>query len=388
MTTCHCPAPITLLDRDYLQILDQLIKNNPVSRAVRFCAAKLLQIFERQTRWKMEAYQLSLKNCWFWIPIIKPKPPTEEQLALWKQENREPPPRSLHEELQGEHCKDIIRAALNLINDLALVQRRHNPYNGQDRTYQYQADLKKLEQLKTLLEATSKKSPLEGDTSSLEGDTSSLEGDTSSLEGDTSPMITTNNSPSFSQTTSALSAVENEEEESEPLSGHVPASPLPPDEPPIQEPETSGEDMPSADSATDFSAQLIELGIEDNRTVRKEMEQNRDRIPNALAYVRQEVGKRWVRNPTGLFIKALRQGKKPAQNSAPEAESQPRIDLRQVEDACIIAWSSRDRDFIRAKLQMLCECSHVPEAKQLCDRYPAWGFVLGESGIEEVNHVR
>lgn len=122
------------------------------NRVVRFCAAHVINILERWTKWKLKRQQ----DLWIYMPIIRqevePKPEGKN-------------PTSWHQELLGQFGKDAIRSALAILEQIGVVSRRKNPYNGQDKTYQY---LLVAETLKELKEAPTS----EGDISPMGGDCS------------------------------------------------------------------------------------------------------------------------------------------------------------------------------------------------------------------------
>jgi hypothetical protein len=191
---------MTILRSDYLGIVDRLITREiieslddqkiQITRATRFCAAKLLQVFERLTNWKKEAYK-KIKECWFWIPIIKSKS-TSDRLPS-EVESRPMPFRSLHDELQGEHCKDVIRGALALLKSFSeqgtpLLSCTHNPHDPQCRTYWYKLNSDWLERLKASLGA--------------KGDLPTLQDGSPTLEGEIPTIISEINSETFQETLS------------------------------------------------------------------------------------------------------------------------------------------------------------------------------------------
>jgi hypothetical protein len=85
-----------------------------------FCAAKLIEYFIRWTHWKMQTH----RTPWFYQP-------------LWR----------IQEDLLGEHSENIIRRAIALLEELGLIERRHNPGNWQDKTWQYKFNLDRLSDL-------------------------------------------------------------------------------------------------------------------------------------------------------------------------------------------------------------------------------------------------
>jgi len=56
------------------------------------------------------------------------------------------PVRQIYEDLMEEHSVNIIRRAIALLVKLGILEQRHNPGNGQDRTWQYRLNLSVLEE--------------------------------------------------------------------------------------------------------------------------------------------------------------------------------------------------------------------------------------------------
>jgi hypothetical protein len=247
-------APLTILRKDYLAIVDELIAEYQitVTRAVKFCAAKLLNTFERLAQWKQNAYSIPIGEALFWIPIFKKQIPQDTGQQTLPLDNLEPSksPRSLYDELNGEHCRESISKAVQLLKELNLIDVQRNPYNGQDRTYWYKVFLEKL-----------------------------------AIQPKPEPTI-------------------------------APASPsIAPPAPPIAPP------LPQDES--DILQQVKALKIDLNSAVRKHMAKYGDRVPAAIDYVAEQQQQWAVRNPTGLFIKALNKGYKPSPNYQRSKPQQP-----------------------------------------------------------------
>lgn len=102
-------SKIIILRRDYLEI----VKNN-------FCAAKLISYFENWRRWKMQVQRTE----WIYQPL-----------------------RKIYQDLMCEHSIHKIRDALARLIDLGILERRENPRNKQDKTYQYRLAVEKLSSL-------------------------------------------------------------------------------------------------------------------------------------------------------------------------------------------------------------------------------------------------
>ncbi len=295
-------APVLVCCRDYLRIIETQIKTAGIrlSKRVLTCAANLLQIMERATRWKIENY----KQSWFWIPIIKSKPKDEsesEQLEFFKGG-----PRSLYDELQGQYCKETIRKAIDLLNSLNLVFYRHNPWNGQCRTYQYQANLERIEQLKTKVEEYFgqflRKSPMESGGSPMESGGSPISQDQSQ------------DLPNLNSTTTPAAAVEEKNEEPIQQPAATVEDPVPAPSPkPKPEPKLSSA-APAPNPVELFGSQLQKIQVDLNDTLISELKRWQSqpvRIASAIDYVQEQIAARWVINPTGLLIKSLREARKP-----------------------------------------------------------------------------
>jgi hypothetical protein len=109
-----------ILKSEYLKLIQRhskLIAELP--KAVQFCAAKLIQYFQRWSEWKRTVH----RTVWIYMPFKK-----------------------IHEDLMGEHSLHVIRAAITVLEKLGLIEKRHNP-NGQDKTWQYKLNKDTLSSL-------------------------------------------------------------------------------------------------------------------------------------------------------------------------------------------------------------------------------------------------
>jgi hypothetical protein len=102
-------APFSALRPEYLDLVNRI--SGDASRAVRYCAAKILNCFQRWKDWKVKEH----RTPWTYLSLKK-----------------------IHKELCSEHGIHTIRKAIAFLMKGGLVARRNNPGNGQDRTYQYQ----------------------------------------------------------------------------------------------------------------------------------------------------------------------------------------------------------------------------------------------------------
>ena len=102
------PSVLVILRRVYLDIT-----NN-------HCAAKLIEYFKHWRQWKLS----NQRTDWIYTPL-----------------------KQIYEDLMQEHSLHKIRAAIAILEEKGLLVRRHNPGNGQDKTWQYRLDVEKLEEL-------------------------------------------------------------------------------------------------------------------------------------------------------------------------------------------------------------------------------------------------
>jgi hypothetical protein len=106
-----------ILHQDWIDVVLGIADN--IKRPVLFCAAKLLERFRRWTGWKDKNHRTD----WIYLSLK----------------------RIQAEELLGEYSLHVVRGALSLLIEGGLIERRNNPGNGQDKTYQYRMTSKALE---------------------------------------------------------------------------------------------------------------------------------------------------------------------------------------------------------------------------------------------------
>ncbi|MGL4618725.1 MAG: hypothetical protein ACRCZS_06650 [Chroococcidiopsis sp.] len=82
------------------------------------CAAKLIEYFHHWRKWKLKNHRTD----WIYMPL-----------------------RQIYEDLMREHSVNAIRGAIANLIKSGFLKQRHNPRNGQDRTYQYQLQTEHLE---------------------------------------------------------------------------------------------------------------------------------------------------------------------------------------------------------------------------------------------------
>jgi hypothetical protein len=90
------------------------------------CAAKLVEYFKHWREWKLKNHRTE----WIYMPV-----------------------RQIHQDLMEEHSVGIIRKAINKLIELGILEHRHNPGNGQDRTWQYKLNLGILQSLVNRLQS-------------------------------------------------------------------------------------------------------------------------------------------------------------------------------------------------------------------------------------------
>ncbi len=115
-----------VLRRDYLELIESMAAG--VEGKVIRCAAALIAYYRHWQEWKQEHQRTD----WVYQPL-----------------------RQLHKDLMNLFSIPVIRAANDLLIDLGLLERRGNPGNGQDKTYQYNVRFDRVRQLLTESRAAS-----------------------------------------------------------------------------------------------------------------------------------------------------------------------------------------------------------------------------------------
>lgn len=137
----------SILREEYLKLIEDACKTveNPLNNAYRFCAAKLIHLFEWQTKQGKEKVQVTRKEIY-------------ERYLL------------------KEHGKDAIAAAINFLQDVMGIlnfeqnDRADNKRNGQNKTYFYEFNWNKVTEL--LSPPQSESSHSNGDSSTHDCDCS------------------------------------------------------------------------------------------------------------------------------------------------------------------------------------------------------------------------
>ena len=107
-----------VLRRDYLELIESMAAG--IEGKVVRCAATLIAYYRHWQEWK----QKHQRTDWVYQPL-----------------------RQLYKDLMGLFSIPVIRAANDLLIDLDLLERRGNPGNGQDKTYQYNVQFDRVRQL-------------------------------------------------------------------------------------------------------------------------------------------------------------------------------------------------------------------------------------------------
>lgn len=109
-----------ILREEYLNLFDR----NLEGKGVLFCAAKLVEYFKHKCNWK----KANQKKEWFYQPLKK-----------------------IRTDLMEEHSLHVIRAAIALLVDKELLQRKQDKddkeCNGQVKTWKYRFNFEKLAEL-------------------------------------------------------------------------------------------------------------------------------------------------------------------------------------------------------------------------------------------------
>ncbi len=99
---------LVILREEYLDLVTRQAES--IDKKVRFCAAKIIDYLHHWRSWKLKEHRTE----WIYLPLKRIK-----------------------KDLLGEHSVHVIREAIAFLMKSGLLDRRNNPGNGQDRTYQY-----------------------------------------------------------------------------------------------------------------------------------------------------------------------------------------------------------------------------------------------------------
>ncbi len=106
-----------VLRRDYLELIESMAAG--IEGKVIRCAATLIAYYRHWQEWKQEHQRTD----WVYQPL-----------------------RQIYRDLMGLFSMPVIRAANDLLSNLGLLERRGNPGNGQDKTYQYNVRFDRVRQ--------------------------------------------------------------------------------------------------------------------------------------------------------------------------------------------------------------------------------------------------
>lgn len=228
-------SPIVILRRVYLGI----VNNN-------HCAAKLIEYFKHWREWKTTVQRTE----WIYQPL-----------------------RRIRDDLMCEHSMHCIRDAIELLIDIGILERRNNPGNGQDKTYQYRLDHKRLNELLGI------EPQIETELREREAEFPEFRSEPSEFTVEQQPQIQTELLPDLLATTTASAAVEKE----------------------VVEEEVSQEEQREIDS------ELRRLRINPS-DVRRDIKRHRSNLSGAIIRVKKALSDGWCQNPTGLLKKTLKEG--------------------------------------------------------------------------------
>ncbi len=99
---------LCILRESYLNLINKLAPK--VDKKVRYCAALSINYHHHWQQWKLKVHRTS----WLYQKL-----------------------KQIHKDFLGLFSLHVVRASQELLIDLGLLERRFNPGNGQDKTYQY-----------------------------------------------------------------------------------------------------------------------------------------------------------------------------------------------------------------------------------------------------------
>lgn len=255
---------LVILRSEYLKLIQTHSKSiAELPKAVQFCAAKLIQYFQHWSNWKQNVH----RTPWIYQPF-----------------------RKIHADLMGEHSLHTIRAAIALLEQLGILKRRHNPSNGQDKTWQYQLNLDVLKQLLH--------SQCDSSTAETSAHAFSDHGTFKTEQGENNvEQHSQDQSIDIKPTTIDEKAEENVaviEQPVEPASNITKLS-------------TTPTIKPTKDELAEVRRQLRELRVNPDECARVIMRYWAN-VQGAIAYLKSAT---WANNPIAVFINACKKGLKP-----------------------------------------------------------------------------
>jgi len=105
---------LVILRREFLTLLQHCVVSQ---KQTIYCAAKLIEYYRHWRKWKVAVHRTE----WIYQPL-----------------------KNIYDDLMQEHSRHVIRDAIALLMQLGYLERRKNPGNGQDRTYQYRLRIDRL----------------------------------------------------------------------------------------------------------------------------------------------------------------------------------------------------------------------------------------------------
>ncbi|MFH7024054.1 MAG: hypothetical protein ACHBN1_01260 [Heteroscytonema crispum UTEX LB 1556] len=268
---------LVILRREYLEITGN------------FCAAKLIEYFRHWTKWKLKNH----RTPWVYQPLKR-----------------------IYADLMGEHSLHVIRSAIALLESMGLIEKQKNPGNGQDKTWQYKLNFEVLNKLlehgrgKTEHSTFNAEQYHRSDPETSKPQQHSAVGEVKDegVEESEYEPVHQAKEPEPPQTTHFADELELDHSTSE----------IDPHEDEFSEPEvevSSSTYKPSKHEIAEVCTELRRLRInpEPCLGVVKKYWAN---VPGAITYLKEAL-QTWqsVKSPTGVFITACKEGKKP-QNTA------------------------------------------------------------------------
>lgn len=116
---------LVILRRDFLVLLRQCLVSQ---KQILYCAAKLIEYYRHWRKWKVSVHRTE----WIYQPL-----------------------KNIYDDLMQEHSRHVIREAISLLMQLGYLERRKNPGNGQDRTYQYRLRVDRINKALSAIDSAS-----------------------------------------------------------------------------------------------------------------------------------------------------------------------------------------------------------------------------------------
>lgn len=257
-----------------------------------FCAAKLIEYFKHWTDWKIDVH----RTPWVYQPLEK-----------------------IRYDLLGEHSINSIRNAIDILMNLNLIERRNNPGNKQDRTYQYRLN---LDVLNLYLEGNeSKDIEFSSNSGNCKNESCGF-----NFEG-TYHSINPKNPDPIQQHVAVESENWNDEQirkylEEQGLIDSQSAATNVKEEIQIKTPELQVEKpvLKTPQLSANFvsaSEEEINKVIDELKRIninpeacKRTIENFFDNVSGAIARVKEAIQQGWCKNPTGLFIASCKSGAK------------------------------------------------------------------------------